>query len=308
MRLTPIRLAVLLLLACALPLAAQPFGKSDPGSFRQEVRVSDWVFHNFNWATVQSQRQNVNAIGAEYRIAWHPNNFTPEVYGHLGYLNYDQSGRKASVSERLGIFHEGDIHQFNAYVDHASNRASYNVGNTVGQASVTSFAGEYYYRVVPSWDIGAAASTERQRFNVQTNLDNDYTLFSAGVRYRGFGWRIVPEVGYQKAHLSTDATDERYHDARWYGSIAWIPQFVPKNRLYLSARYGHGTRDYQTTVPFDSNVGRNDTRPQWSGVAVYRATDHLRGILYYTREDVTSSLPGRAFNYDVAIATIAYGF
>lgn len=287
-------------LAVAAPLFSQPIGQSTPGTFRSEARIQFWRFGNFNQTSNASLEQDVNAFGLELRGAYQPVKSPFQVYGHLNYLNYD-ADRDDSVGVRVGASLDGEVNRFNVFLDHANNRATFDVGDTVATATVTTLSGEYSRRM-GDWEPGVEVTHDRQKFDVSsTGQDNEYTGAGASLRYRGFGWKFSPTVGFVKGKRTSDTSTESYNDDAWYAQVAYIP--VP--RLYLSLQYRNRTRDYTTNVPTERNFGRNEDRPQWSLVSSLRINPRFTGILYYSNEDVSSSLAGRSFQDDLVIVSLA---
>ena len=288
------------LVVAAAPLFSQPLGQSTPGTFRSEARIQFWRFGNFNQTSNASLEQDVNAFGLELRGAYQPVSSPFQIYGHVNYLNYD-ADRDDSVGVRAGTALDGEVNKFNVFIDHANNRATFDVGDTVSTATVTTLSGEYSRRI-GDWEPGFEATPDRQRFDVSsTGQDNEYTGIGANVRYRGFGWKFSPEVGFVNGKRKSDTAAESYDDDSWYAQLVYIP--VP--RLYLSLQYRDRTRDYTTNVPTDRNFRRNEDRPQWSLVSSLRINPRFTGILYYSNEDVSSSLPGRSFQDDLVIVSLA---
>jgi hypothetical protein len=279
--------------------SAQPIGQSAAGTFRSEARIQFWRFGNFTQTSDPRLEEDVNAFGLELRGAYHPRNVAFDVYGNVNYLNY-ATDRKDSYGVRVGALLDGEVNKFNVFVDHASNRATFDVGDTVATAAVTTLNGEYAHRF-GDWEPGVEATHERQRFDVgSTGQDNDFTGAGASIRYRGFGWKFSPSVGFFKGHRKSDDNEETYDDNSWHVQLVYIP--VP--RLYLSLQYRDRTRDYSTNNPLDTNFGRNDKRPQWSLVSSLKINPRFTGILYYSNEDVSSSR-GRSFQDDLVIVTLA---
>ncbi|HKR66193.1 MAG TPA: hypothetical protein VJZ00_20860 [Thermoanaerobaculia bacterium] len=283
-----------------MPLSAQPIGQSTAGAWRAETRIQFWRFGNFTQASDARFEEDVNAYGAEVRGAYHPKAVPFDVYGHVNFLHYD-TDRDDSVGVRAGMSMDTEVNDFNVYVDHATNRATFDVGDTVSTAAITTLAGQYSRRI-GDWEPGVEATHEMQRFNVSsTGQDNDYTGGGASVRYRGFGWKFSPTVGFTTGKRKSDDDVESYDEDAWYVQVAYIP--VP--RLYLSLQYRDRKRDYSTSDIANRNFGRNDKRPQWSLVSSLRINPRFTGILYYANEDVTSSRAGRSFQDDLVILSLA---
>jgi hypothetical protein len=287
-------------LAVATPLVAQPLGVSEPGTFRSEARLQFWHFGNFNQTSDPALEQDVRALGLELRSAWHPDNVPFDVYAHVNYLNWD-ADRDDSYGVRVGAALDGEVHDFNVFLERAENRATFDVGDTVSNAAVTTLSGEYSRRY-GDWQPGVEATYERQRFDVaETGGDNDYKAAGANVRYRGFGWKFSPEAGFLIGERVSDNGEESYDEDVWYVQLVYVP--IP--RLYLSAQYRDRSRDYAVRDPFNRNFGRQDDRPQWSIVGSLKMTDRLTGLLYYSNEDAQSTRAGRDFQSDILILSLA---
>jgi hypothetical protein len=112
------------------------------------------------------------------------------------------------------------------------------------------------------------------------------------VRYRGFGWKFSPKLGFTSGNRKSDDRNESYDEPTWYGQLV----FIPHSRVYLSLRYRRGERRYATSDRTDSNFDRVDERPQWSGFGSVRFNDRISGTLYFSSQKVTSTRAGRSFD------------
>jgi len=287
-------------LTMATSLVAQPLGASAAGASRSEARLQFWRFGNFNQVSDPALEQDVRALGLELRGAYHPVRVPFDVYAHVHYLNWDVD-RDDSYGVRVGAAMESEVQDFNVFFDRAENRATFDVGDTVSNASVTTVNGEYSRRF-GNWQPGVEATYEIQRFDVaDTGRDNGYRAAGANVRYRGFGWKFSPAVGYVTGEREGDDDEESYDDPAWYAQLVFIP--VP--RFYLSVQYRDRVRDYTTRDPLNRNFGRKDDRPQWIVVSTLKVTGRITGILYYSNEDARSTLVGRDFQADILILNLA---
>jgi hypothetical protein len=281
--------AALLVLVCMAPLSAQPIGQSQPGQFRSDIRLQGWVFGNFYYTTDDALKQDVAAYRTELRTAWRPGQRPLNVYTHVNYLVYDAPDRDPSYGVRLGLSEETDRQSFNVFIDRAENRASVDVGDQLAVANVTLFGGEYSYRITEDWQLGGEAAHERQRFDIESGQENDYTALTGIVRYRGFGWRFTPSVGYGIGRRTSADADEESDDDHWFGQVAGAPH----PRVYLSLRYREGARDYLVDAPVSTNFRRHDDRPQWTFSGSVKMSDRVQGLVYFSRENMQSSVPNR---------------
>jgi hypothetical protein len=293
-------LSLIASLTVAMPVIAQPLGPSVAGAFRSEARVSSWSFGNFLQVSDPALEQDVRAVGLELRGAWHPTRMPFELYAHVNYLNWDAE-REDTYGVRVGAAGDNESRNFNIFLERAENRATFDVGDVVASAAVTTLSAEYSRRF-GNWQPGIEATYEDQRIDVaSTGLDNYYAAAGVNVRYRGFGRRFSPEVGFVTGSRVGDDDEESYDDQSMYAQLVFIP--VP--RFYLSVRYRDRVRDYTTPDSLQRNFGREDDRPQWNVISTLKMTSRLTGILYYSNEDARSSLAGRDFQANVLILFVA---
>ena len=281
-----------------LPLSAQPL-ENDPETrvFRNEVELQLYRFGNFFQAREGQPEDDVNGVGAEWRGAWRAAPGRPDVYGALNVLNYAGNAGETSYGGRIGVSHYGEVHSFNAALDRQENGYSFDVGDRTATANITSLTGQYTYRVLRDWEIGAETYLEWQRFDVETGFENDYHNLGAQVRYRGLGRNVRPRIGYVVGERAVETASESYDDRSWYVQI----DSAPFARLNASLRYRDRTRDYAGA--------RTDDREQWRLRAQLRQTQRLAWTASYTRERVSSSEPGRgSFDTDVLFAGVIVGF
>lgn len=298
------RLAVLFVVAAiAIPLIAQPLNRPNAPAFRQELRLNSMLFGNFYQASSPSPEEDVRALGFEYRAAYRAWKDT-DVYGHLNVLDFDEEGKKTSYGGRAGILLDSERHELNAYVDHGENRSTFDIAGTTDTGDVTTFAADYSYRVTDDWQVGAEAQHERQRFGHTHQRENDATSFGANVRYRGFGYKFMPEVGYVTGSRDVVDATENYDDSYWYARVT----SSPNRQWYLSLAYRDRNREYTTPLISSSRFGADESRAQWTATASYRATDHVAYILYYEKEGTESSRPGRDFDTDFLLLAVSVGF
>lgn len=286
------------ILLIALPLAAQPM-ENDPETrvFRQEVELQLYRFGNFFQARQGQPQEDVNGFGAEYRAAWRMAPGRPDLYGALNVLSYSGNAGETSYGGRVGVSHYGEVHSYNFALDRQENGYSFDVGDRTASASITSLGGQYTYRLARDWEVGAETYLEWQRFDVETDSENDYHNLGALVRYRGFGRLFRPRLGYVVGERDVDDPSESYDDRYWYVQVDTAP--VP--RLNASLRYRARTRDYEGP--------RTDDRDQWRLRAQLRQTERIAWTASYTRESVSSSDPGRgSFDTDVLFAGLIFGF
>ena len=319
--------AVVLALACSAPLVAQstqtepppgrqnnpttttvtvpPPAAQQPRVFRSELRMSVITFSNFFQVPEGQSSDRVNAAIAQYRGYLKPWGKRPlEFFGHVDFQRYTNLQRENSYGGGVGANYNGEVHQWGVFLDRGENRAAFDVGDQTAIANVTIFGVDYAFRPNEKWEFELDASRESQRFSVQTGNENDYTALGTGVRYRGFGYKFHPRVGYVTTQRDSKNDSDSFDGNYWY--IGFVS--APHRRVYLSAAWRQHTRDYTTDNPASSNFGREDDRGQLVFAGVVRLTDRVGLSSYYSHESVDSSRAGRDFSGDYLILGVNYAF
>lgn len=287
---------LLLLLAVAMPLAAQPAGTSEPGALRSEVRLNFFAYDNFFWSSDPARERDVTALGTELRTAYRWSQSPAEVYGHAHVIHYNEDDLDTAFGARVGIAQNAPVHDYNVYLEHAANRPSAPVRNTFGTSDVTALSGRYAYQFSPAWQFGGDAHVERQRFDgVQPRRDNDFRGIGAVARYQGFGWRVTPLAGVQLGARDFRETDDDYGQRAVYGGVEWIP----RDPLFLSLTLRNVDRN------FDQGSDENDFQTEL--IASYRTSPRLRVVGYFLRDDVSVD-GGDDFDTQILLVGLAYGF
>lgn len=293
-----------LAIVLSAPAFAQPRERRDNNGFRSEIRFAGYVFGNFFQASDPSLEEDVSAAAVEYRAAVRPWATPTDFYANVDYMRYESERRPNTYGGRLGVQHNGDVHAFNVYVDRGENRASFEVGDTTATANVTTFGGDYSYRFLKNWQAGVELTQERERYDVESDRENDFTAVGASLRYRGFGRLVSPEVGYVTGERDVVNPDESYDDDYWYVRVISSP--LP--RLYMSLRYRQRQREYTTNNVAARNFGRADERHAWVLTTNFQFTERVGTLLYYTTEDVDANRPGRDFDRSTLLLGLTYGF
>jgi hypothetical protein len=281
---------------------AQPAGTSKAGESRSDVRLEAYRFNNFFQSTTPSGEQDINAIGLELRYA---KRLRPEdeVFAHASFRKFNQNGLSDSYGARLGLSHPGTVHQYRVYVDQRMNAPSFDVGNTYGQADTTTLAGEYSYRVKKLWQFGVDGDYQRQTF-ANRNRNNTGSEIGVSARYRGFGYKFTPGIGFNAGERRINVATENYKEHGWFVQA----EYIPKPWLYLSARYAGRSRDYSTNLQTSGNFGRTEEHPQITLIASMKSSPRLTWLVYFARENVTSSRRGGDFQDSMVLISPQYRF
>lgn len=295
--------SMVLAVAVCAPLAAQPLGRQGDPPYRFEVRLQSLLFGNFYQATAPAPEEDVRGVGFELRGAYRVWKDT-DLYGHTNFLNFDEEGKKNSYGGRAGLTHDSERHDVNVYLDHGENRSTFDIAGVTDTGDVTTLAGEYSFRVTDDWQLGAEFERDWQRFGRTPERENDGTSIGANVRYRGFGYKFMPEVGYVTGSRDVVDETESYDDSYWYVQAV----SSPSRRVYLSLAYRDRTRDYTTGDVTSSKFGAEESRGQWTASASFRATDRVAYILYFSQEDTDSSRQNSDFDTDFLLLAVSVGF
>lgn len=288
--------ALLFAIAAAVPVSAQN-DEPEERPVRSEVELQFFSFGNFFQARAGAPERTVNALGAAYQAFWKPRASFPDLYGRASVLRYSGDASDTQYTGRLGVASYGSVHWYDVALEHTENGYAFDIEETRATASITSLRGHYSYRIARDWRVGADTYFERQRFDVDTDVENDYQSIGAQVRYRGFGDLIEPRIGYTVGHRDVKNDVDSYDDRYWYIQLSSEP--LPN--VDVSLRYRDRTRDYDS-------VDRREDRGQWTARATIRQNERLRWALSYSDEDVGSSLPGRSFGRSTAYVGVLYGF
>jgi hypothetical protein len=258
-----------------------------PKVFTSEVRLQWLAFGNFFEAGQGQPGENVDAVGAAYRGFYHGWR-RADLYGEVNTMKFTSIDRKRPFGLRAGARHEDEQQSFDVFLDRGLNRQAFDVGDRTAIATITTLSGEYARKVGRKWEVGGEAMREQQRFDVQTTSKNDYTRAGVSLRFRGFGYKFSPRVGYDLGQRSVENRVDTYDERYWYVQVTSLPV----SRIYLSLAYRAGQRTY-TDNP--DPLAHHVSRPQWTGFASYKLTHNLNAAVYYSKDVSRSPLLYRRF-------------
>jgi len=288
-----------LVIALSAPAFAQPHAVPAPGSVSNEVQLQLFSFGNFFYSSDPRVKQDVTAVGAEYRAGWRFGQSPAEVFVHVNSLGYQQSGLDRAYGGRVGVWSEGKQQQYRIFVDVARNRPASDIRNA-GTANRNMLFGEYGYNVVPAWQLVARGTHEHQEIRNQAQRDNTMNGIEGIVRYRGFGWQVTPHMGVVASRRNVNDHSESYRDR---GAVVGL-EYIPITPVWLSIDFRDVSRS------FDSDVAHGDHERHdfLELIGDWHAMRRLHLTLYYQREHVASPLNGQSFNADVMIASTTWAF
>lgn len=288
---------VFFLMSVALSLFAQSDAAPETRAIRSAAELQYYNFDNFFQATEGMPERNVSAFGAAYRASWSLGNDAPDLYGRLSALRYSGGASETSYTGQAGVSKYGSVHWYDVYLERTENGYAFDIDETRASASITALSGHYSYAINPDWRVGTDLYLDWTRFNVDAGLENDYQSVGLDLRYRGFGDRIQPRIGYVSGQRdSRDRTDSAA-DRYWFAEL----RSKPHPSVDLRLRYRDRTRDYD-------NISRVDDRAQWTLRAAFRQNERLSWSGSLSTEEVDSSLAGRDFKRRTANVTLIYGF
>lgn len=272
-----------------------------------EVRLNTSFFGNFFQAPAGVPEEDVMAAAIEGRLTRNlPFDFrqTQPVQGYLylDYMRFDQEQFAGSPGLRVGARSEGRPHGWDASAQLQKDRPAFDVGDQLDQANIARFGGDYIYRPVRDWQFGTGLDYERQSFDLAQQRDNNFIGVGGAIRYRGFGSEFSPEVAFAIGERRVDDSSEDYGQTDWFFQI----RSAPSPPLYLSARYRHRVREYDTSNPAARNFGREDTRDQIALAADLRSGARLTWNFYLAWEDADSTSPSRVFDTLLATFGLTY--
>ncbi|HVS03968.1 MAG TPA: hypothetical protein VMT16_14475, partial [Thermoanaerobaculia bacterium] len=175
--------------------------------------------------------------------------------------NFQEATILTSPTFSLGLRGDGDRHGFDAAVRYLENRELRDVDDDAEPADIYIYFAAYRLRFAEDWEWNLEGEMRDQSYSApRRGEDSELLSGNLSLRYRGFGRRFSPEVGYERRQR--DALDP--HD-EYAEDMAWAKlRFSPARALTFSLRYRDRRRDYRVEDPGDSNFGRDDDRDEWT--------------------------------------------
>lgn len=260
-----------------------------PAVFTSEVRLQGVVFGNFFQAATGQPTRDVNAVQVAYRAKYRPAGHRTEVYGEASAMKYTNITREKPYGLRAGVRKEDNRQAYEIFVDRGMHRQAFDVGNHTAIGTITTIAGEYTFNVVPKWELGAEALQEQQKFDVESTQANHYNRGGLSLRYKGFGYKFSPRVGYIVARRNVENRVDSYNEHYPYIQIITMPI----NRIYASVSYS--IRQLHYTNVTDRSL-EEVSRPQLTAFAAYRFNKTVSGTVYYSHENSHSPVSYRNFS------------
>lgn len=292
---------LLILFALLLPpcLSAQdstavrrdPARRPPPRAREAELRVSGSFFDNFFQAPLGAPGQDMRAGTLELRLLQRvgapPRNASVE--GRAGVTAFE--GLPLAGALALGARARGRRQSLESFVTANLRSPRFEVGDALEQANTVSLSADYAVLLAGGLQLGAQAETGRERYASVRRNDNELYDVGVSARYRGFGSIFSPEAGALWGGRTVKNAVEDYGQRTLFVQL----RSLPRPDLYLSARYRHRLRDYETADARASNFGREDARRQVTLGATLSPPLGPAWNLYYAGEDVSSTRADRSF-------------
>lgn len=171
------------------------------------------------------------------------------------------------------------------------NRPGFFIGDQLDTSNLFRIEGEYGYRMTSDYEIKGLLEYYRQAYELSEAVDNHTRFIGGAVRYRGFGSRFSPEVGLRRG--GQDAVDDNNDYSQTELLVTVRSAVSPK--VYLGVRYRYRHRSYETTIPRESNFGRNDDRHNFRALVTIHSREDLSWEIYFARETADSIRTVRVF-------------
>lgn len=196
----------------------------------------------------------------------------------------------------IGLRADGERHRFDTAFRYLKDREQLDIDDLAEPSDIYTYYGAYSLRFAEDWEWALEGERRDQRFPSPRQAENSELYSgSTSVRYRGWGRKFSPEIGYERRQRAAVDPHDEYEE-----NMPWAKlRFSPHDALTVSLRYRDRSRDYAIDDPADSNFGRRDERDEWTlradwvvarRVALNLEAEHL--VTESTREgrSFTSSL------------------
>lgn len=306
MRRTALCCSLATMLGGASLLAAAPPQKpaaKKPDRFEAHVKLAGLFFDNFFQAPEGSPEEDVLGASVEGGLAVQVREESPlKAYLEADYIIYQDFDPSTGIT--AGLRREGKPHAWDVSAQYLKGRPSREVRDEFDRADVLGVSGQYSYRVTEDFEVIGLGEYRHETFELSEDKANDVYNLGAALRYRGFGWRFSPEIGFRLGGRDVVVGDEDFSQREAFVRLRWSPT----SALYLTLRYRRRSRDYSVEDPRAANFGREDTRKQLTATADWRHGASLTWNLYYALEDSDSTRPVGVFRTQMLSLGFTIGF
>jgi hypothetical protein len=276
------------------PLPAEP-----AVSLEMHMRMSGFYSENFFQAPSGGTPVEMVAATAEARMLLRMRG--PRLNVHARAHRTEYLGFAPSVAALGGFDWSGRWQSIEASGGYQRRSPRLSVGEQTEFANTVHGAGAYGVRLPGRLQVSALGHYYDMYLHARATQSQFYGVGGA-LRYRGFGYRLTPEVGHTESRLVAPSAAEEYRERTQWATLRAIP-FVP---VYVDARYRVDVRSYTIGDRAASNYGREDTRTHWTVSTDVRLGPRLWWGTYYTHQHGRSTRPGRTFTTQSITSGVAY--
>jgi len=278
---------ILVLFCLSAQVAAQDEGRA----LLLELSIGSDVRANFFEAPDGAPQEDVGVGKVELKIIGRPSS-NWRLFAGLTHWEYYDLDLGSSDRGTAGIRFEGNSHRFDLEAILADSKPSVSVGDEFDRSDSTRLRARYSYRIQRDWELGIRGFFGEESFDLSPRKDSDISSVGAFVRYRGFGSKFSPEVGFDLGERDVIDPNEDYEQE----DLILRLRSSPTRRLYLSLRLRERRREYSTSDPTARNFNRQDDRTQLALTAVCEISRHFSLSLYATNQDAESTKASRNFD------------
>jgi hypothetical protein len=279
--------------ALALSLMIPICGEAAQETEKIEIqpRFSGLYHANFLQAKDGAPKTNVWANVVEVRFLRKLDEYRKglQVYGLADQTTY--SAFDASRLLGAGLELRDRPHSLRLYARRRFKRPAFFIGDELDTYGIFRVNGEYAHRLTREYELKGLFDYYRQSYDMTKGLNNKTLFWGGAVRYRGFGYRFSPELGFRRGRQDTADDHGDYSQKELLVTV----RSVATPTIYLSVRYRYRSRNYDTTLPGSRNFERHDSRHAVRALATIRTGELLLWDVYFSRENADSLRLTRIF-------------
>jgi hypothetical protein len=212
--------------------------------------------------------------------------------------NFQDVDILTSPTYSIGFRADGERHGFDAGFRYLEDREQLDIDDLAEPSDIYIYYGAYSLRFTEDWEWALDGELRDQRFPEPRRIDNSELYSgSTSIRYRGWGRRFSPEIGYESRRREAVDPHDDYDE-----TMPWIKlRFSPFPTLTASLRFRDREREYSTGDPDDSNFRRVDERDEWTLRADWVLGRRLALNLEAERLESRSTRESRNFTSDTLV-------
>jgi hypothetical protein len=256
-----------------------------------EFRTANTFYENFFQVATDGSRRSIWASRMELRLE---ETLVDEdrlrTYLHIEFLQFQEIG--SSPGAVFGIKRRGRSHSFDVSAGMQWNRPRSDVGDELERAEILGAVATYAYRIVGGLHLTSQAEYREEYLKPERITASRFHEVGGGIRYRAFGGRLTPDVGFLRGVRDTGNAQNQYVQKTLYAELR--TSALP--RTSVAGRYRHRARDYTVPEVRAKNFGREDQRHQTSATLDVALWGNLIWNCSAAFEEGRSTRPGRSFS------------